>query len=306
MKKMKKIYIIVAIAFLAIVSTKVSAQSAEMIKGGSFKISDLKSWIIGTSSTGETGDVTFGNTIDLPTGSKNTTCVKFNNGGAGTAEIQMYQRVHLIAGEIYQVSAKLKAVLPSQSGRAVQVYICEDAQPDNGTKFTDAIINTGTRTKDVALFLEAWPFSMGNTDPSTINGDFPLSTAGPGSDLMSPFVDGDYLVLFKIGEWGNPDPFAVTVSDFSLFNTSVSAIPRVNSDNIHIFPTVISNNTLILETKGLENCKLSITSLNGQSLYTSNLTVGRTTLNTSFLKSGIYLVQVTSGVESTIAKIVIE
>ncbi len=303
---MKKNYILVVIACLAIAGTKVSADSPEMIKGGSFKTSDLSSWIIGTSSTGETGDVSFGNVIELPKGSKSTTCVKFNNGGAGTSEVQMYQRVHLIAGEIYQVSAKLKAVLPSMAGRAVQVYICEDAKPDDGTKFTDAIINTGSRTKDVALFLEAWPFSMGNTDASILNGDFPLSTVGPGSDLMSPFVDGDYLVLFKIGEWGNADPFSVSVSDLSLYDTSLAALPRVNSDNIHIFPTVISNNALIVETKGLENCKLSITYLNGQSLYTTKLTAGRTTLNTSFLKSGMYLVQVSNGAESTITKIVIQ
>lgn len=303
---MKTIYIIVAIVFLAILNIKVSAQSPEMIKGGSFKSTDRSSWVIGTSSIGEAGDISFGNMTDVPTGSKNNTCVKFNNGGAGTTEVQMYQRVHLIAGEVYQISAKLKAVLPSMAGRAVQIYICEDAQPDNGTKFTDAIINTGTRTKDVALFLEGWPFSMGNTDPSTIDGDFPLSPAGPGSDLFSPFVDGDFLILFKVGEWGNPDPFSVTVSDLSLFNTAFAAIPRVNSANIHIFPTVISNNVLILETKGLENCKLSITNLNGQSIYNSNLTTGRTTLNTSFLKCGLYIVQVTNGVESTIAKIVIQ
>ena len=303
---MKKFNSIIAIVAMAFAISNVNAQSPEMIKGGSFKMSDMSSWTIGTSSTGESGNVTFGNTTDLPTGSKSTTCVKFNHGGAGTTEIQMYQRVHLIAGEIYQISAKLKAILPSQAGRAVQVYVCEDAKPDNGTKFTDAIINTGSRTKDVALFLEAWPFDMGNTDASTINGDFPLSTAGPGSDLMSPFVDGDYLVLFKIGEWSNPDPFSVTVSDLSLFNTAFAAVPRVNSANIHIFPTVISNNVLILETRGLENCKLSISNLNGQSIYNSNLTAGRTTLNTSFLKSGMYMVQVSNGAESTFAKIVIQ
>ena len=102
------------------------------------------------------------------------------------------------------------------------------------------------------------------------------------------------------------DPFSVTVSDLSLLNTSASAVPRVNSDNIHIFPTVISDNILILETKGLENCKLSISNLNGQSLYNRDLTAGRTTLNTSFLKGGMYLVQVTNGAESTITKIVIQ
>lgn len=303
---MKKIYSILVIACIALTNSTVNAGAPEMIKGGSFKMSDMSSWTIGVSSTGEAGDVNFGNTTELPKGSKNTTCVKFNNGGAGFTEIQMYQRVDLVAGEVYEISAKLKAVLPSMAGRAVQIYICEDAQPDNGTKFTDAIINTGSRTKDVALFLEAWPFSMGNTDPSAINGEFPLSAAGPGSNLFSPFNDGKFLILFKIGEWGNPDPFSVSVSDLSLLNTSAAAIPRVNSDNIHIFPTVISNNTLILETKGLENCKLSITNLNGQSLYNSSLNSGRTTLNTSFLKSGMYVVKISNGAETTIAKIVIQ
>jgi hypothetical protein len=303
---MKRIYIIVAIAAMAIVSTKVSAQSPEKIKGGSFKMSDMSSWTIGVSKTGEVGDAAFGNTTELPQGSKNTTCVKFSHGGAGFSEVQMYQRVDLVAGEVYKISAKLKAILPSMAGRAVQIYLCEDAEPDSGTKFSDAIINTGSRTKDVALFLEAWPFSMGDTDPSNIDGDFPLSAAGPGSDLFSPFNDGKYLVLFKIGEWGNPDPFSVSVSDLSLVNTSASAVSRVNSDNIHIFPTVISDNFLIIETKGIENSKLSITNLNGQSLYNSNLSLGRTTLNTSFLKSGMYLVKVTNGDESSISKIVIE
>ena len=105
---------------------------------------------------------------------------------------------------------------------------------------------------------------------------------------------------------GNPDPYSVSVSDLSLINTSAAAVPRVNSDNIHVFPTVISNNTLIIETKGLENSKLSITNLNGQSLYNCNLNSGRTTFNTSFLKSGMYMVQVTNGTESTIAKIIIQ
>lgn len=301
---MKKIFSIIVIGCLALTNSNIVAQSGEMIKGGSFKMSDMSSWIIGTNAQGVSGDVAFGNTSELPAGSKSTTCVKFNHDGG--SEIQMYQRVLLQAGEIYQVSAKLKAILPTIAGRAVQLYICEDAQPDNGTKFTDAIINTGTRTKDVALFLEGWPFSMGSAAPSTINGAFPLSTAGPGSDLFSPFVSGEFLILFKVGEWGNSVPFSVSVSDLSLVNTSAAALSRVNSDNIHIFPTVVSDNTLILETKGLENCNLSITSLNGQSIYKSVLGAGRTTLNTAFMKNGMYLVKVTKGTETTIAKITIQ
>ncbi len=301
---MKKIYSIVVIACLALTMSTVSATGPEMIKGGSFKSTDMSSWIIGVNAEGVAGNVAFNNTTELPTTSKSTTCVKFNY--EGTSEIQMYQRVRLLAGEIYQVSAKLKAVLTSQAGRAVQIYICEDAEPDNGTKFTDAIINTGTRTKDVSLFLEGWPFSMGNADPISLNGAFPLSAAGPGSDLFSPFNDGFFLILFKVGAWGNSNPFSVTISDLSLINTSAAAVPRVNSDNIHIFPTVVSNNTLIIETKGLEKSKLEITNLNGQSLYTSSLVAGRTVFNTSFLKSGMYMVQVSNGTESTIAKIVIQ
>jgi hypothetical protein len=300
---MRKNFLIIVIGCLALTNSNIVAQSGEMIKGGSFKMSDMKFWTIGTNKEGLTGDVIFGNTTELPAGSKNTTCIKVNQDGS--SEFQMYQRVLLEAGEIYQISARLKAILTGMNGRAVQIYIAEDAQPDNGTKFTDAIINTGTRTKDVALFLEGWPFS-GAADPVNINGNFPLSAAGPGSDLFSPFVTGEFLILFKIGAWGAKDPYSVSISDLSLVNTAAAAVPRVNSDNIHIFPTFISNNTLILETKGLENCKLSITNLNGQSIYNSVLGSGRTTLNTSFLKSGMYLVKITNGTESTIAKITIQ
>lgn len=300
---MKKIFSIIVIGCLALTNSNIVAQSGEMIKGGSFKMSDMSFWTIGTNKEGITGDVIFGNTTQLPAGSKNTTCIKVNQDGS--SEFQMYQRVLLEAGEIYQISARLKAILTGMNGRAVQIYIAEDAQPDNGTKFTDAIINTGTRTKDVALFLEGWPFS-GAADPVNINGNFPLSVAGPGSDLFSPFVTGEFLILFKIGAWGAKDPYSVSISDLSLVNTAAAAVPRVNCDNIHIFPTVVSDNILILETKGLDNCNLSITNLNGQSIYNSVLGSGRTTLNTSFLKSGMYLVKITNGIESTIAKISIQ
>jgi hypothetical protein len=291
------------IAFLLIDTFSLKAQTGEMVKGGNFKFTDMSAWTFGTNAAGESGGIEFGNTTDVPAGSKNTTCVKFTFNGRGTPEVQMYQRVKLRAGEIYKISARLKAS-GDMATRAAQIYVALDAQPDNGTMFSDAVMNTGVRSKAMALYLEGWPFSMSGPEVD-INGEFPLSGDGPGTELMSPDADGDYLVLFKVGGWGALDPFSVTVSDLSLINIAYSAVKNMNSDKFSVYPGIISNNRLYVNSIGLDNSELKISSISGQSVLQQKVNSGKTTIDTGFLGSGMYLIQVSNGNENYINKIII-
>lgn len=282
---MKKIYILSFVTVMLLTVSHIKAQTGEVIKGGSFKTSDMSSWIIGVNKNGQPTNVAFGNTVDLPAGSKNTTSVKFTNGGAGTPEIQMYQRVKLFGGVTYKISAKLR-IKGDMGGRATQIYLAKDAVPDNGTCFSDAIMNTGDRSKALALFLEGWPFTMSSFNVD-INGEFPLSEAGPGTDEITPDVDGTYLVLFKVGQWGPTDGFTATVSDLSL-TSDLTAARNLSNSAIQIYTS--AQNKLII--KGASNqAKTEVYDLLGNKLVQLNNISGES-IDISNFRTGIYFAKV--------------
>jgi hypothetical protein len=195
-----KIFNKLCMLFFGLLAMSSLNAQTELIKGGTFKSSDISQWTLGVNANGQSGSAAFGNTVNLPTGSVSTTSVKLTHNGVGMPEVQLYQRVRLLAGQVYKLSAKVN-VSGVMSNRALQVYVAKDSTPDNGTMFSDAIMNTGLRTKSVALFLEGWPFA-GNAGTVSLNGAFPISTVGPGTDLIAPDESGDYLVLIKMGQWG--------------------------------------------------------------------------------------------------------
>jgi hypothetical protein len=285
---MKKIYMLSLVAMMFLTVSHINAQSSEMIKGGSFKTSDMSAWTIGVNSKGQPTDVVFGNTVDLPTGSKNTTSVKLTHGGAGTPEIQMYQRVKLLGGVTYKVSAKLR-IKGDMGGRACQIYIAKDAEPDNGTCFSDAIMNTGDRSKALALFLEGWPFAMSSFDID-INGEFPISLDGTNTDKITPEEDGTYYVLFKVGQWGPTDGFTATVSDLSLTSDLTAARNLVNSA-IQIYTS--AQNKLIIKGAG-NQAKIEVYDLLGKKLV-QNKNISGESIDISNFRTGIYIAKVNDG-----------
>ena len=229
---MTKINFLRVIALVVFALNTTNAQ--ELIQGGAFGTADEGSWTIGVGADGVGGGITFGSTAFLPNGSMNATCLQFKL-FPGVPERQVYQRITLQAGKVYKVSARM-SFYGRTVNRNAQIYIMKDASPDNGTKFSDAIVNTGERTKDKALYLEGWPyvddFGPTNTDAAPLfnySGIYPLSTVGTGSDLIAPQTTGDYIVLIKVGQWGPSGSVNVnntlTISDLSVAVTNATTIP---------------------------------------------------------------------------------
>jgi beta-glucanase (GH16 family) len=67
-------------------------------------------------------------------------------------------------------------------------------------------------------------------------------------------------------------------------NPLPAGISDQNSDYISVYPNVVTNNLLNISTSGLNNCKVSITGINGQLRYSDRLNYSKSTINTSFLR----------------------
>ncbi|MEN9914851.1 MAG: hypothetical protein RL528_1615 [Bacteroidota bacterium] len=230
---MKKINFLKAACLVMFALNITNAQ--ELIQGGAFQASDAASWTTGVAPDGSgVGGVMFGVTTGLPAGTTSGTGVQFTL-FPGLAEKQIYQRITLEAGRVYRVSGKI-SFTGRTANRNAQIYIIKDAEPNDGTRFTDAIVNTGERSRDKALFLEGWPyandFTPGNTEPTPIfsySGAYPLSTVGTGSELIAPQTTGVYIVLIKVGQWAPSGTVGVNnkiiISDLSVAVSTASSIP---------------------------------------------------------------------------------
>ena len=85
--------------------------------------------------------------------------------------------------------------------------------------------------------------------------------------------------------------------------TSTALIAK--NTNISISPTVIANNILNISNSVKGNYEVSISNINGQTMYTNKLNSGNVSINTSFLKTGMYLVRVSNGIENCVQKVII-
>jgi uncharacterized protein YjdB len=77
------------------------------------------------------------------------------------------------------------------------------------------------------------------------------------------------------------------------------------NESISIYPTVIANNVLNISNSVKGNCEVSICNINGQAMYTNKLNSGNVSINTSFLKTGMYLVRVSNGIENSVQKVIV-
>jgi uncharacterized protein YjdB len=101
------------------------------------------------------------------------------------------------------------------------------------------------------------------------------------------------------GQWTDYDDIELTMN-------APTAIPTIgNNSTISIYPTVISNNVLNVSNVDKGNYEVNISNINGQMLYTNKQNSGSIRVNTSFLKSGLYLVRVSNGIENYVQKVVI-
>ena len=102
------------------------------------------------------------------------------------------------------------------------------------------------------------------------------------------------------GQWTDYDDFELTLN-------GTTAIPTVaNNSNISIFPTVISNNILNISNTDKGNYEVNISNINGQTMYQNKLNSGNVSINTAFLKNGMYLVRVSNGIENSVQKVIIQ
>ena len=85
--------------------------------------------------------------------------------------------------------------------------------------------------------------------------------------------------------------------------TSTALVAK--NSNISIYPTVIANNVLNISNSVKGNYEVSISNINGQAMYTNKLNSGNVSINTSFLKTGMYLVRVSNGIENYVQKVII-
>ncbi len=89
--------------------------------------------------------------------------------------------------------------------------------------------------------------------------------------------------------------------------TIPSATPLIlKNTNISVYPTVISNKVLNISNAGKDSYEVSILNISGQTMYTSRKNSGNTSINTSLLKTGMYMVRVSVGNDNYIQKIIIQ
>jgi beta-glucanase (GH16 family) len=99
----------------------------------------------------------------------------------------------------------------------------------------------------------------------------------------------------------------IDFDDISLMLAPPTGVKSTNESNhISIFPNMITNNVLNISNTSLAKCEISITNLNGQVLFSNHFNTGNSNINTSFLKTGIYLVKVNNGTDNFIHKIIIQ
>jgi hypothetical protein len=187
----------------------------EKIKGGSFLSTDLESWTLGVNAEGKADAITFGNST-VANGSISKTSASFNFSELGLPEMQMYQKVELQAGVTYTLSGLIE-IKGNMRNNWCQLYIGPgNILPDNGNKFTDAIINVGDWAKPKCLYLEAWEYTGADIDVD-ISGAWPIAmAAGTKTNEFTPEEDGTYIVLFKINLANSDGPYEIFVSDISL------------------------------------------------------------------------------------------
>ena len=121
--------------------------------------------------------------------------------------------------------------------------------------------------------------TYGNEDTWTLkfaNGCGQVETSF--SDWGQTITSEDRLVYYKKGEeeWGTPLP--VSVESFNANAIDINIYPNPSKDYINIKST------------DLNNCTLTITSLSGKKLITTELIANLTSVDISSLTSGIYLI----------------
>ncbi len=98
----------------------------------------------------------------------------------------------------------------------------------------------------------------------------------------------------------------VEYDDISLMLAPATALNELSAGKtISIYPTVIKNQVLNVANAGSDQFEMNITNLSGQSLYNNHFNSGNSSINTSFLKSGMYLVGIKNGTDNYIQKIII-
>ena len=90
-----------------------------------------------------------------------------------------------------------------------------------------------------------------------------------------------------------------------LFDETESSSISENSLNIKVYPNPVSDNLYLTFDQLLESATLSITTLNGQTIQTKQISQGQTSenINTNDLIPGIYFVQLSSGINTYTYKI---
>ncbi len=100
----------------------------------------------------------------------------------------------------------------------------------------------------------------------------------------------------------NIDDVELTLNQPSITTATPLAL---NNSNISIYPTVISNKVLNISNAGKDSYEVSILNISGQTVYTNKLNSGNVNINTTFMKSGMYLVRVSNGNEKCVQKVII-
>jgi hypothetical protein len=86
---------------------------------------------------------------------------------------------------------------------------------------------------------------------------------------------------------------------------TTTSVSNANNNKFSISPALITNNVLSITNATSENYDVSIFNTNGQTMYAKEHNSGNMNINTSFLKSGVYLVRVSNVTENYTGKIII-
>ncbi len=99
----------------------------------------------------------------------------------------------------------------------------------------------------------------------------------------------------------------IDFDDIQLMLTPSTGLKNMSaSKSISIYPTVITNNVLNVMSAGSDKYEINITNVSGQLLYSNHSYSGNASINTSFLKTGMYMVRVSDGKDNYIQKIIIQ
>jgi beta-glucanase (GH16 family) len=89
-------------------------------------------------------------------------------------------------------------------------------------------------------------------------------------------------------------------------NSPAAGVSTLNVNNISIYPSVVKDNKLNIHNEGSEDYTATVLNFNGQVLIENKFDAGNSILNTSTLKSGMYMIKVVSGSQIFTDKFVVK